>query len=73
MTLTVCASSSSSAQSQSPLDTFSNLAMMSDSKSTSDIIIEKVPPQSDAKEIRLNITLNSDDSEKETVDVDMGK
>lgn len=61
ITLTVCASSSYPSEStQSPLGE----AILGDFNVTL-----KTQP----KEIRLNITLKSDETEKENIDVDMGK
>lgn len=71
--LTVCASSLSShplESTQSPLDIGKN-AILSDSINDSKVPLQ--PIKSQPEEIRLNITLKSDDNEKEIVDVDMGK
>lgn len=62
ITLTVCASSSSH-----PLE--STQSPLGDTKNSSLIL----PKSLQSEEIRLNITLKSDENEKENVDIDMGK
>lgn len=61
ITLTVCASTSSHPleSTHSPLDDAAKKGILSGS--------------SDKTEIRLNITLKSEENEKEHVDIDMGK
>lgn len=72
ITLTVCASHPLETT-KSPLD-IGNNAILSNSKSNDDVVpslpIHK--PQSHTEEIRLNITLKSDENDKEVVDIDMG-
>lgn len=68
ITLTVCASSSSypSESTHTPLDDAGKKAILSGSPESS-----STPHKTE--EIRLNITLKSDENEKEHVDIDMGK
>ena len=68
--LTVCAPSShtlESSNSQSPLDAARNQSLLS---SAPNVLDDKPPP---AKEIRLDISLNAEDNEKEAIDADLGK
>jgi hypothetical protein len=64
ITLTVCASTSShpSESTHAPLDDAAKKGISSDG-----------PEPRKTEEIRLNITLKSDENEKEHVDIDMGK
>lgn len=65
ITLTVCASSSHPLEStQSPLV---------DAKKGNISLISSSKKLLQSEEIRLNITLKSDENEKENVDIDMGK
>lgn len=66
ITLTVCASTSSHLEStRTPLDDAAKKSILSGSPETSSTPLK-------TEEIRLNITLKSDENEKEHVDVDMG-
>lgn len=67
ITLTVCASTSSSFEStHTPLDDAAKKSILSGSPESN------LTPHR-TEEIRLNITLKSDENEKEHVDIDMGK
>lgn len=72
ISLTVCATSSSHPleSTQSPNDIGKNAIL---SNSAADGKVPPVPIKTLPEEIRLNITLETNDKEKEIVDVDQGK
>jgi hypothetical protein len=70
ITLTVCASHPLETT-KSPLD-IGNNAILSNSKTNDDVVPSIPIHNSHTEEIRLNITLKSDENDKEVVDIDMG-
>lgn len=69
ITLTVCASHPLETT-KSPLD-IGNNAILSNRKTNDDVTLIPID-KSQTTEIRLNITLKSDENDKEVVDIDMG-